>query len=152
LSREAAHSAARVVRVSGDKAGGAIMAALIAAVRATPSIHVMEGFVAERLLTEGRTVTGLVARPLYGHGTNTVSFRTNAIVLATGGVGNLYAVTTNPKESFGAGLGMAARAGAVIKHAEFVQFHPTALHTGLDPAPLVTESLRGEGAILIDGK
>lgn len=152
LSREAAHSQARIIRVSGDKAGAAIMQALIAAVRATPSIHLLEGFVAEELLTKGKSVTGLVARPLYGHAANTVTFRTKALVLATGGIGHLYSVTTNPRESSGSGLGMAVRAGAFIRDAEFVQFHPTALDAGLDPAPLMTEALRGEGAILVDGK
>jgi len=71
-------------------------------------------------------------------------------VLATGGIGHLYAVTTNPPESEGAGLAMAARAGAVIADPEFVQFHPTAIAVGRDPAPLATEALRGEGATLIN--
>lgn len=150
LSREAAHSAPRIVRVSGDKAGAAIMQALIAAVRATPSIHLLEGYVAEELITEGKGATGLVARPLYGSAANTVTFRTKAIILATGGIGHLYALTTNPRESAGSGLGMAARAGVTLRDAEFVQFHPTALNAGLDPAPLMTEALRGEGATLVD--
>jgi L-aspartate oxidase len=73
-------------------------------------------------------------------------------VLATGGIGHLYAVTTNPAEASGLGLAIAARAGAVIADPEFVQFHPTAIMTGRDPAPLATEALRGEGAILINDK
>jgi L-aspartate oxidase len=150
LSKEAAHSQARIVRVNGDRAGAAIMQALIAAVRKTPSIHLLEGFVAEELICEGKNVTGLIARPLYGRAANTITFRTKAIVLATGGAGHLYALTTNPRESAGSGLGMAARAGAVIRDAEFIQFHPTALNAGLDPAPLMTEALRGEGAQLVD--
>ncbi len=79
-----------------------------------------------------------------------VLFRAPAIVFATGGIGALYAVTTNPLETRGEGLGMAARAGAVIADPEFVQFHPTAIAIGRDPAPLATEALRGEGAILVD--
>jgi L-aspartate oxidase len=71
-----------------------------------------------------------------------------AVVLATGGVGHLYAVTTNPTEACGGGLAAAARAGAVIADAEFVQFHPTAIAIGRDPAPLATEAIRGEGAWL----
>jgi L-aspartate oxidase len=71
-------------------------------------------------------------------------------VLATGGIGALYAVTTNPREARGEGLAAAARAGAVIADAEFVQFHPTALDIGRDPAPLATEALRGEGATLVN--
>ncbi len=72
------------------------------------------------------------------------------MILATGGLGALYAVTTNPLEARGEGLGMAARAGAMIADPEFVQFHPTAIAVGRDPAPLATEALRGEGATLID--
>jgi L-aspartate oxidase len=79
-----------------------------------------------------------------------VLFRARAVIFATGGLGSLYAVTTNPPESRGEGLGMAARAGAVIADPEFVQFHPTAMALGRDPAPLSTEALRGEGAILVD--
>jgi L-aspartate oxidase len=71
-------------------------------------------------------------------------------VLAAGGLGGLYAVTTNPPGVRGHAMGMAARAGALIADAEFVQFHPTAIATGADPAPLATEALRGEGAILVN--
>src|SRR5699024_8374423 len=73
-----------------------------------------------------------------------------ATVLATGGVGGLYALTTNPLGSQGQALAWAARLGATIRDAEFVQFHPTAIDVGHDPAPLATEALRGEGAVLID--
>src|SRR6201999_566269 len=76
--------------------------------------------------------------------------RAKAIIFCTGGIGALYAMTTNPLETRGEGLGMAARAGAVIRDAEYVQFHPTAIAIGRDPAPLATEALRGEGAVLID--
>ncbi len=148
MSREAAHSERRVVHVSGDMAGAAIMAALVAAVRKTPSIHLVEGYVAERLTTRGKRVTGIVARPRDGG--PALRFPARAIVLASGGIGHLYAVTTNPAEAEGGGLAMAARAGAVIADAEFVQFHPTVLDVGRDPAPLATEALRGEGAKLIN--
>ncbi|MCB1056296.1 MAG: FAD-binding protein, partial [Acidobacteria bacterium] len=77
-------------------------------------------------------------------------FRAPAVVLATGGVGHLYRWTTNPPESMGDGLALAARAGARLADLEFVQFHPTALAVGADPMPLLTEALRGEGAILVD--
>ncbi len=73
-------------------------------------------------------------------------------MLATGGIGALYAVTTNPPQARGTGLAMAARAGALIADAEFVQFHPTAIAIGRDPAPLATEALRGEGAILVNSR
>ena len=148
MSREAAHSERRVVHVRGDMAGAAIMAALVAAVHQTPSIRLIEGYVGERIMTEDGHATGIVARPRGGG--EPILFPARAIVLATGGIGHLYAVTTNPPESEGAGVGMAARAGAVIGDPEFVQFHPTAIAVGRDPAPLATEALRGEGATLIN--
>jgi len=150
LSREAAHSQRRIVRVRGDMAGAAIMSALVAAVRRTPSIRVLEGYVAEQLRAEGYYVTGLVARDRRGGLSDRIHLATRAIVLASGGIGHLYAVTTNPPEARGEGLAMAARAGALIADAEFVQFHPTAVDVGRDPAPLATEALRGEGAIIVD--
>jgi L-aspartate oxidase len=152
LSREAAHSERRIVRVNGDLAGQAIMAALVAAVRRTPSIRVMEGLAAEDLVTEGRFVTGVMARTSGQPTSKPVIVRGRAVVLASGGVGHLFAVTTNPPQARGGGLAMAARAGATLADLEFVQFHPTAIAIGRDPAPLATEALRGEGAILIDRK
>jgi L-aspartate oxidase len=148
LSQEAAHSARRIVRVQGDRAGAAIMGALIDTVRRTPSIRLLEGFSLDALLTEARYVTGIRVRA----GGKTLSIRARGVVLASGGIGGLYAVTTNPREARGGGLVAAARAGAVIADAEFVQFHPTALDVGRDPAPLATEALRGEGATLVNTK
>jgi len=148
--REAAHSERRIVHVNGDTAGKAIMAALIETVRRTPSIRIVENFVAERLtLVDGR-VTGVMARGARGTAPNTVSFPARAIVIATGGIGHLYAVTTNPPEANGNGVALAARAGATLADLEFVQFHPTAVAIGRDPAPLATEALRGEGARLVN--
>lgn len=150
VSREAAHSAARIVRVQGDRAGAAIMQALIAAVRRTPSITVLEGFSADDLiLKDGRAVGVMLSRAddpaaIY----RLVGART--VVLASGGIGGLYAVTTNPSHARGRAIAIAARAGAAIADAEFVQFHPTAIDVGADPAPLATEALRGEGAVLVD--
>lgn len=150
LAREAAHSQARIVHVSGDRAGAAIMDTVSKTVATTSSIAVAEGFEAlELAILDGRAM-GLFARYRSGRDARLVLFRAPAIVFATGGVGALYAVTTNPIDSRGQGMGMAARAGAVIADAEFVQFHPTAINIGRDPAPLATEALRGEGATLID--
>ncbi len=149
-SREAAHSENRVVRVRGDMAGRAIMEALVAAVRSTPSIRLMEGYVAEEIVTSGRFVEGIIARPDGGASPRRIQFPARAVVMASGGVGALYAVTTNPREARGGGCGMAARAGAVIADPEFVQFHPTAIDVGKDPAPLATEALRGEGCTLLN--
>ena len=155
LSREAAHSAKRIVRVSGDRAGAAIMQALIARVIEMPSIRIVAGYQAERLHMNGRYVAGVIARKRFGHerseeAISTVLFPARAVVLASGGVGHLYRVTTNPVEANGDGMAMAARAGAIIADPEFVQFHPTALDVNRDPAPLATEALRGHGAHLIN--
>ncbi len=150
LSREAAHSERRIVRVKGDMAGKAIMEALIAAVRNTPSIRVLEGYVVEELVRQGRFISGVIARPDAGQSKKRVSFPARAVVLCSGGVGHLFSVTTNPTEACGQGVGMAARAGAIIADPEFIQFHPTAINIGRDPAPLATEALRGDGAHLIN--
>ncbi|TPQ34479.1 L-aspartate oxidase [Bradyrhizobium guangdongense] len=150
VGREAAHSARRIVHVRGDMAGAAIIAALSEAVRRTPSIRLIEGFVAEALLTEDDAVTGLQLRDASNAAARPLIIASRAVVLATGGTGHLYAVTTNPNEASGTGLAIAARAGAVIADPEFVQFHPTAIMVGRDPAPLATEALRGEGATLIN--
>lgn len=148
MSREAAHSYARVVRVKGDQAGAEIMAALIERVRETPSIQVMEGTMALELeVTNGR-VTGVAMQSADDLRSAPVMLRSSAILLAGGGSGGLYALTTNPPRIRGQVIGLAARAGAVIADAEFVQFHPTAMDVGEDPAPLATEALRGEGATL----
>ena len=148
VSREAAHSARRIVRVKGDTAGRAIMTALVAAVRTAPHIRLLEGYAADELIARDGAVVGLRA---HGHG-RLLTLPARAVVLATGGIGHLYAVTTNPAEACGAGLAIAARAGAVISDPEFVQFHPTAIDIGRDPAPLATEALRGDGAILVNGR
>jgi L-aspartate oxidase len=150
LAREAAHSTPRIVHVSGDRAGAEVTQCLADTAMACPTVNILEGFHALELAMEDGRVTGFFAR--YGSGTSAklVLFRAPAIIFATGGLGALYAVTTNPPESRGEGLGMAARAGALVADPEFVQFHPTAISVGRDPAPLATEALRGEGATLID--
>lgn len=147
-SREAAHSENRVIGVQGDRAGKAIMEALVTAVHETPSIRLLEGFVAEELITNGRKITGLLARGDRGSNPHRIELSASAVIMASGGVGALYEVTTNPTQARGGGAGMAARAGAMIADPEFVQFHPTALNVGKDPAPLATEALRGEGCTL----
>lgn len=148
-SLEAAHSRPRVVRVAGDLAGKAIMDALIAAAKAAPHIEVQAGARAVALVRDdnGRVI-GALCKAESGERTILAA----ETVLATGGVGGLYAVTTNPASATGQGIAMAARAGALIADPEFVQFHPTAIDVGRDPAPLATEALRGEGAHLVNGK
>ena len=147
--REAAHSRNRIVRVTGDRAGAEIMAALVRRVKATPRIRVIEGLLAFELAMEAGRVVGVYAHPVHDKATP-VLIRSDATIFALGGLGGLFEVTTNPPEARGQGIGMAARKGAVIADPEFVQFHPTAIAIGRDPAPLATEALRGEGAILLN--
>jgi L-aspartate oxidase len=150
-SREAAHSAARVVRVTGDRAGHAIMQAVIAAVAQRPSVRVLEGTVAVDLEAANGRVGAVVVEQVGADGRRMrARVAADAVVMATGGIGGLYAVTTNPVHCRGEGIAMAARAGAAIADAELVQFHPTGIDIGRDPAPLATEALRGEGAWLVD--
>jgi L-aspartate oxidase len=146
-SLEAAHSKARVARVKGDQAGRAIMEAVTAATLAAPHVRVRTGAKLKALVedAEGR-VRGVVAETETGF----VQITAAAVILATGGIGGLYAVTTTPAELTGDGLAVAAQAGALIGDPEFVQFHPTAIDIGRDPAPLATEALRGEGAVLVN--
>ncbi len=153
VSLEAAHSRARVARVGGDGAGRAILSALIAAVRAAPHIEVWEDGRLRGLIHDasGRVRGALIERGVAGSG-RLVEVLAPAVVLATGGAGGLYGQTTTPAALLGEGLALAYRAGAEILDPEFVQFHPTAIDVGLDPMPLATEALRGEGARLIDGE
>ncbi len=145
LNREACHGRRRVLKArAGDGFGKELMRALVAAVKKTPSITVLENISAERLTVDNNRVTGVL--------TDAGAMAANAVVLATGGVGGLYAATTNPLPSVGRGLALAARAGALLSDLEFVQFHPTALDLGLDPAPLATEALRGDGALLLNSR
>ncbi|HEX5776570.1 MAG TPA: FAD-binding protein, partial [Caulobacteraceae bacterium] len=146
-SLEAAHSRARVARVKGDQAGRAIMDAVVAAALASKHIEIRPNARARALLqdADGR-VRGAIAE-IDGR---LVRIIAPATILATGGLGGLYGVTTTPAEVRGEGLGLAALAGALIADPEFVQFHPTAIDIGRDPAPLATEALRGEGAVLVN--
>ncbi len=150
LGREAAHSVNRILHIGGDGTGAGLMDALIKAVRACPSIIVAENFAAEELLLSQGRVCGVVARATNQADVPPVRLQAAAVVLATGGIGGLYAVTTNPSGCTGAGVAMAANAGARLSDLEFVQFHPTAMDIGLSPAPLATEALRGEGAVLVN--
>ncbi|MFW2392732.1 MAG: FAD-dependent oxidoreductase, partial [Methyloceanibacter sp.] len=152
LGHEAAHGSRRILHVKGDMAGRAIMGAITEAARAIPSITVLEGYTARDLIVRNGRVQGIALSPVDAAEEDGLVLPARAVVLATGGAGQVYAITTNPKEARGEGVAIAARAGAVISDAEFVQFHPTAINIGRDPAPLATEALRGEGAVLINGK
>ena len=149
LGREAAHCRNRIVHATGDQAGAAIMEALIRAARASEHITLLERIVIEDLLTDDNgSVAGALAYNVAK--AERIMIAADETVLATGGLGGLFAVTTNPVQAQGHGLAFAARAGALICDPEFVQFHPTALDIGFDPAPLATEALRGDGAVLVN--
>ncbi|MEM7767465.1 MAG: L-aspartate oxidase [Pseudomonadota bacterium] len=148
LSLEAAHSRPRVARVAGDLAGRAIMDALSEAVHAASHITLIEDMRALALMQDDRgQIAGIVAQT---HGGEVRPLLARETVLCTGGIGGLFRVTTNPRAARGDALAMAWQAGALVADTEFVQFHPTALDVGVDPAPLATEALRGEGAKLVN--
>jgi L-aspartate oxidase len=147
LAREAAHSRARVLHAR-DATGAEVVRALGASLGARGGLSVFENAFALELVRDGGRVAGVLARHADGA---LVLHRARAVVLATGGVGQVFARTTNPPEATGDGLALAWRAGARLADLEFVQFHPTALDVGADPMPLLTEALRGAGATLVDG-
>jgi L-aspartate oxidase len=146
LGLEACHSRRRIVHAQGDSSGREILRAVIDAVRRTASITVLEGVSATRLVVRDGAIAGVQTQGAGGP----ALLRASRVVIATGGVGGLYRHTTNPAGAIGQGLMLALRAGASLADLEFVQFHPTALDVGLDPMPLVSEAVRGEGATLID--
>jgi L-aspartate oxidase len=164
-TREGGHSRSRVVHAGGDATGAELERALTEAVQATPSVRSVEHAFLVDLVTEDGRVTGA----LLWAGDRPQLVRAGAVVLASGGAGQLFADTTNPPLSTGDGIAAALRAGAVLADLEFVQFHPTALHLeGVDPdapdppgdhpggppdppRPLISEAMRGEGAVLRDG-
>ena len=147
LGLEGAHARRRIAHVA-DATGSAITLALIDAARARANIHVLENVRASRLTTaaDGSVCGALLVAP----NGETVVVNADAVVLATGGFGGLFARTTTPLGAQGAGIAMAGRAGAALADLEFVQFHPTALRVPADPLPLVSEAVRGEGAVLVD--
>jgi L-aspartate oxidase len=148
LGLEAAHSRRRIVHAGGDSSGREIMRALTRRVRETPSITLIEGATVRGLLVEDNAVIGVAAESHRGP----VVFAPDRVVIATGGIGGLFQYGTNPAGSWGQGLALAAKAGAVMADLEFVQFHPTALDSASFPLKLVSETVRGEGATLIDEK
>jgi len=153
LGREGGHSHRRIVH-AGDRTGRAIESALLESAERSPRLQIVEDLVAVDLLTaeegDARRCTGLVGLDAAGR---RVEIESDVTFLATGGFGQAYRHTTNPGIATGDGVGMAYRAGAELMNLEFVQFHPTALHPTGDPAFLISEAVRGEGAVLrtLDG-
>ncbi|MGX5657535.1 L-aspartate oxidase, partial [Geodermatophilus nigrescens] len=156
LTREGGHSADRIVHAGGDATGSEVQRALHAAVLADPGVTLVEHAMVLDLLTDASGRAAGVTLHVLGEGTadGVGAVRARAVVLATGGMGQVYAATTNPSVSTGDGVALGLRAGAVATDLEFVQFHPTALYLGpgaRGQQPLVSEALRGEGAVLRDG-
>ena len=146
LGLEGAHSRRRIVHADGDATGAELLRAVADAARRSPSISLWEHSPARRIVVERGRVAGVEAETPDGP----VLLRTSAVVLATGGIGGLFTHTTNPLSSRGQGLALAYRAGAALRDLELVQFHPTALDVPIDPLPLVSEAVRGEGAVLVN--
>jgi L-aspartate oxidase len=146
---EAAHTRPRIIHAGGDRTGAALIGCLAQVVRQHPLIELIEHTEVTRLLEQGGRIAGIVALP---HGGESYVIPSPAVVLATGGVGQLYAVTTNPKVATADGWALAHRIGVRLRDLEFLQFHPTALKlAGVNPAPLISEAVRGAGAVLVDG-
>ncbi|HEY2565908.1 MAG TPA: L-aspartate oxidase [Acidimicrobiales bacterium] len=148
LAREGGHSMARVVHAGGTATGAEVERALVEATRESATV-VLELWFALDLLVERGRCRGVLALSPDGR---IAEVRATHTVLATGGAGQLFAVTTNPPEATADGLAMALRAGVPVADVEFMQFHPTALHHPAMPRPLLSEALRGHGALLRDAE
>jgi L-aspartate oxidase len=145
---EAAHTQPRIIHSGGDRTGAALIGCLAQVVRDDDRIRLLEHTEVSSLVTQGEAIVGV---RLLTRGAQSGTLTTSAVVLATGGVGQLYAVTTNPKVATADGWALAHRAGALLRDIEFLQFHPTALKLpGVNPAPLISEAVRGAGALLLN--
>lgn len=149
LGREGAHSRRRIAHAAGDATGAELARALGEQVRETARIELAEHRLAVALAVAGDRIHGVLTAGREG---DWLLLRARDVILATGGIGGLYRRTTNPPESIGDGIALAAAAGARLANLEMVQFHPTALATGGYRLPLVTEAMRGEGATLLDDR
>jgi len=146
FTREGAHSRSRVLHAHGDSTGSAILRALMAKVKSLPSVQVQSYSFAVDLLRDGQRVCGVT---YLDEKTSALQVaQADAVLLATGGLGQVYKETTNPSLACGDGVAMAYRAGALLSDMEFIQFHPTALAVKGAPRFLLSEALRGEGAYL----
>ncbi|MGQ0844929.1 MAG: L-aspartate oxidase [Sporichthyaceae bacterium] len=155
LTLEGGHHRRRIAHAGGDATGAEIQRSLVDALHAEPRIEVIEHALALDLqLAEDGGVAGITLHVMgEGQRDGVGAIACRAVVLATGGLGQIYSATTNPAVATGDGTAMALRAGALVRDLEFVQFHPTVLWLGEDPAgqqPLISEAVRGEGAKLLD--
>ncbi|MFI7101734.1 L-aspartate oxidase [Streptomyces sp. NPDC050161] len=154
LTREGGHHRRRIAHAGGDATGAEISRALVAAVRAA-GLRTVENALVLDLLTDARGRASGVTLHVMGEGQHdgVGAVHAPAVVLATGGMGQVFSATTNPAVSTGDGVALALRAGAEVSDLEFVQFHPTVLYLGADAEgqqPLISEAVRGEGAHLVD--
>src|SRR3954469_13526184 len=155
LTREGGHHRDRIAHAGGDATGAEIQRALVAATHAAPDIEVVEHALALDLLLATDGGVGGITLHVMGEGQRdgVGAVRCRAVVLASGGLGQVFSQTTNPAVSTGDGMALALRAGAVLRDLEFVQFHPTVMYLGPDSMgqqPLISEAVRGEGAFLVD--
>ena len=155
LTREGGHHRDRIAHAGGDATGAEIQRALVAAIREAPDIEVIEHALAVDLLLDADgAVCGLTLHVMgEGQRDGVGAVRCRAVVLASGGLGQVFSQTTNPAVSTGDGMALALRAGAVLRDLEFVQFHPTVMYLGphsTGQQPLISEAVRGEGAFLVD--
>ncbi len=147
LTREGGHSRRRIIHAGGDATGAEVQRALD---HTAALLDIRRNHIALQVLHDGEAVTGVLVRNEDGLGI----VHAPSVILATGGVGHLYSATTNPEGSTGDGVALALWAGVPISDVEFIQFHPTMLFDGHSGGrrPLVTEALRGEGAVLVDAR
>ena len=152
MSKEAAHSKRRVLKVNGDQSGKFIVEKLILQAKKLGHVTFVENVSIDHITKDENNECSGVIGHIHQNNIvdNIVYFQSPNVILATGGIGSIYAYTTNPRDVYGEGISLAATAGAELVDLEFVQFHPTALDIGLDPNPLLTEAIRGEGATLVD--
>ena len=155
LTREGGHLRDRIAHAGGDATGAEIQRALIAAVEQAPEIEVVQHALAvDLLLDDGGGIAGVTLHVMgEGQRDGVGAVRCRAVVLASGGLGQVFSQTTNPAVSTGDGMAIALRAGAVLRDLEFVQFHPTVMYLGPDSRgqqPHISEAVRGEGAFLVD--
>ncbi len=147
LSLEGGHSQGRVVHSRGDATGLEVQTVLAGQARSNPSVRVMEETFVVDLVTAEGVIVGIIV--LGNHGRPEL-IRCRGVVLATGGAGCIYRETSNPSVATGDGLAVAYRAGAPLRGLEFVQFHPTTLYVAGAPRLLISETVRGEGGVLVD--
>jgi L-aspartate oxidase len=155
LTREGGHHRDRIAHAGGDATGAEIQRALTEAVAAAPDIEVVQHALAVDLLLDASGGVAGVTLHVIGEGVRdgVGAVLCRAVVLASGGLGQVFSQTTNPAVATGDGTALALRAGATLRDLEFVQFHPTVMYLGADSTgqqPLISEAVRGEGAVLVD--